>query len=92
MKRKDFGNTLLFVVLAILGVIFGCVKLMDVSQAVIHSERVTMVLGILIGLGAGGAIVAAVNTIRNNKLDQKLWDDRNLTDKIEVTKLEDTNN
>ena len=92
MKRKDFGNTLLFVVLAILGVIFGCVKLMDVSQAIIHSERVTIVLGILIGLGIGGGLTSIINNIRNNKLDKKLWDDMKLTDKIEVTKIEDTNN
>ena len=92
MKRKEFGNILLFVMIAVLGVIYGCVKLMNVPESIIYSTKVTIVIGILVGVGVGAGIVAAVNNIRNNRLDQKLWDDMNLNDKLEVTKVEDTNN
>ena len=92
MKRKEFGNILLFVMIAVLGVIYGCVKLMNVPESIIYSTKVTIVIGVLFGIGIGAGIVAAVNNIRNNRLDQKLWDDMNLNDKLEVTKVEDTNN
>ena len=90
MKRKETGFKICLIAMLMFAtiVLFGYTVGIKIPEE--HAGDAKLIIGVLLGVACGSGITDIINGFRNNKLDEHLFNEMKLKDKIEVTKIDDT--
>ena len=90
MKRKETGFKICLIAILMFAtiVLFGYAVGIKIPEE--QAANAKLIFGVLLGVAGGSCITDIINGFRNNKLDEHLFNEMKLKDKIEVTKIDDT--